>query len=359
MKILEVLPNGRGVRLRLEFEEDLWTLRNVLRAGDLVEARTSRDVSKGETKERRTITVKLSVIGAEFQPFTGKLRIFGKIVEGPEEYGVVGKHHSMMIQPGHEIIVEREEGFSERDLERLRSSGPRGRGIIVAVDHDEYAIAVISAAGFMIAEEGLIRLPGKGEEGREEAEERAAAHIASRAVELASKHTASTVIACGPGYLKELVAERIKAAAPSLRIFLDSVSSGGIAGVEEALRRQTALKAFSELSAVEGESVLERFLSLAAREPDKVAYGLRDASAVAPLGAIAEAVIVDSLLYDIDVGEEAQRTAEEAERRGARIIIVPKESPVGERVLALGGIIAVLRYPIPVSDRHRLASRSS
>ncbi|MEN2998982.1 MAG: pelota-like protein [Acidilobaceae archaeon] len=353
MRVVEVHPNRRAVTLRVDVEEDLWTLKTLLKPGDHIVGKTARDVQsgRGEEKERRVITVKLKVKAVEFQPFTGRLRISGVIVEGPEEYGVVGKHHSMTLQPGATVTIEREGGWSERALEKMRSSGPRGRALVVALDYEEYAIALISAGGYKVAEEGLLRLPAKGDEKRERALEEALASIAQRCVEMASSSRASLIVVVGPGFLKEELAERLRAIAPSIAAFTDTTSMGGTAGVEEAMRRQSVMERLREMSAVHAEKVLTEFMELVVAEADRVAYGLEEVKAVARLGAVRELLVVDSALYDLERGEDFAGVLEEAERGGARVTFVPEESPAGKRLSALGSVLAVLRYPVPREAR--------
>ncbi|MEB3852036.1 MAG: mRNA surveillance protein Pelota, partial [Desulfurococcales archaeon] len=50
---------------------------------------------------------------------------------------------------------------------------------------------------------------------------------------------------------------------------------------------------------------------------------------------------------DDEEREAAQEALEEAEARRAEVLIVPADSPVGERLRPLGGVVAVLRYPVP------------
>ncbi|MFN4046604.1 MAG: pelota-like protein, partial [Acidilobaceae archaeon] len=145
MKILEVSSKSRVAKVLIESEEDLWTLKTILKPGDLIEAKTTRDVAgvPGGEKERRAIIVKLRVERLEFQPFTGKLRVSGVIVEGPEEYGVKGRHHTLTLTPGMTIVLERGEGWSVKALEAMEKSGPKGRVIIAAVDHEELALGIL------------------------------------------------------------------------------------------------------------------------------------------------------------------------------------------------------------------------
>ncbi|MCE4615878.1 MAG: mRNA surveillance protein Pelota, partial [Aeropyrum sp.] len=145
MKV-EVLDNrGKVVRLRPESDEDLWLLRISLRRGDQVTLRTSRDVQVGSGKrERVAMTLKLVLDSVEFQPFTGKLRISGIVVEGPEEFGVKGRRHSTAISIGQQLVVERSQGWRDHELEKLRSGAARGTAAIAAVDYDEVGLAVLA-----------------------------------------------------------------------------------------------------------------------------------------------------------------------------------------------------------------------
>ena len=78
------------------------------------------------------------------------------------------------------------------------------------------------------------------------------------------------------------------------------------------------------------------------------------------MGAVDKLVVVDELLYalDDDLRETITRAVEEAEKRKARVIIVPRDSPVGERLFLMGGIAALLRYPVPHEARKSLLGTS-
>lgn len=342
---------GWRIEVRPESEEDLWVLRNTLRPGDLVTGKTLRDVAiKGsESKQRRPIIVTLRLKAAEFQPFTGRLRLYGVIVEGPEEYGLKGRHHAMTVSPGQAIVVEREGGWPPTAIERLRSSGPRGRAIVAAVDYDEYAVAVVALQGYRVVAEGSSRLPGKDDPARDQELERYAAEVARLVIDAASKENARVVVIAGPGPLKEEIARRVEEAARGLRVHVDSTSMGGTAGLREALRRPLVHRALREYSLVEAEAWLEDAMRLAVREPDRVVFGARASRAAARLGAIERMIVSDDMLYTIDddAREAAQEALEAAEATRANVLIVPAESPVGERLKPLGGIVSILRYPLP------------
>ena len=355
MQLEKLDKRGEKLRVKPESEEDLWTLRTVLRPGDLVTGRTVRDVQVGGRgeKEKRPIVVKVRVKNVEFQPFTGRLRVFGVIVEGPEEYGVKGKHQSLLVTPGTAIVIERPGGWPRKAVEKLSSAGPRGRAVITAVDYDEYAVAVLSPQGIRVLVDKYSRLPGKDDPSREDQLSRYIAEVARETIRAASDYGAGIVVVVGPGPLKTIIAERVRGSAPSLRVFTDDASMGGRSGVEEALRRRKVAEALREYTIAEAEVVMEEFLKAAARSPDEIASGPRDVLAVARVGAADKIVLVDEMVYSIDddVREAVNKALEEAEKRGAKIIFVPRDSPIGEKIYMMGGIIAVLRYPVPHEAR--------
>ncbi len=352
---VEVLDSKRRVvRVRPESEEDLWRLKITLRRGDLVTLRTVRDVRVGSgRKERIPMTLTLRLESVEFQPFTGKLRVSGVVVEGPDEFGVKGKRHSATVAPGQQLIVEREGGWSESALSRLRSSSAAGAAVIAAVDYDEYALAVVAPHGFTVVEEAEVSLPGKDDPSREAEVERLVSRLASRIVEEASRRSASVAVIVGPGPLKLRVAEAVRSIAPKLRVIVDDASMGGVSGVREALRRTTVAEALREYSVLEAESILEEVMRRAVRDRDSVAYTAGEVLAAARLGAVSALVVDESLLYSID--DELRGAVDEAlsiaEKTGAKIVIVPEGSPPSERLRALGGIAAVLRYRLPPEAR--------
>jgi len=348
---VEVLDSrGRRVRVRPESEEDLWRLRLVLRPGDVAVVRTVRDVVVGGgRKEKVPMTLAIRVKSVEFQPFTGRLRLHGVIVDGPDEWGVKGKHHSATIAPGQQVVLERGEGWGEAELARLRSPTAKGTVVVAAVDYDEWGVAVAAPHGFEIVREEAVAMPGKDDPGREEAVRRLVEEAAKAIVEAASRYSARAAVIVGPGPLKEEVAARVRASAPSLRVIVDEASMGGRSGVLEALRRGSIAEALGEYSVFRAEAIIEEFLRRFARKPDTVAYGPRDVLAAARLGAVEALAVNEEMLYTLD--DEARRAVDEAllaaERSRAEIVIVPRGSPPAERIEKLGGIIALLRYPLP------------
>ncbi len=347
---LEVEKNKEQIKIIPESEEDLWNLMLILKKGDYIYTRVLRDVSmkNSKKKERKPIDIKLKVENAEFQPLTGKLRIFGVIEEGPEQFGVKGKHQSAYISLGQEIIIERDE-WDEKTLNKLRSSGPKGKALIVAIDYDEYAISLITSLGVYNLENSSFYFSGKDDPNRENEIESAINDLVNRIIGYLSKERANVLIIAGPGNLKEILYEKIKKLINNIKIIVDNVSNGGIAGINEVLRRDTIIEVLREFSSIKAQEILNEFMMFAAKDKELIAYTLNEVYNASKLNAISKLLILDKLIYSIDDKERsiAQEIIENAEKNKADVVIVTEDSIVSPTLTNFGGVLAILRYKLP------------
>jgi protein pelota len=73
-----------------------------------------------------------------------------------------------------------------------------------------------------------------------------------------------------------------------------------------------------------------------------VAYGVAEVRKAVDYGAAETVLIADTLLRD----EEAMRVVREAEHVNASVVVMSTEFEPGERLAALGGAAALLRYKL-------------
>ena len=79
-----------------------------------------------------------------------------------------------------------------------------------------------------------------------------------------------------------------------------------------------------------------------------VTYGVDDVEKAVQVGAVEKLILADSLLRE---GEDAQRLKLEVlmrdvEQRAGSVTVVSTEHEAGSKLLALGGIAALLRFPL-------------
>jgi len=344
----------RGVlELRCETVDDLWVLYNIIREGDIVYARTTREVKIRDTGESSRVSVVLgiSVKKVEFQQFTDKLRISGIIVDGPEKLGVKGKHHTITIGVGDTIKVIKEKKWEEHELEYIkRFSSHRPKVLIVAVDYDEVCAALLFEQGIKYVWEHTNVLPSKTYSiDYEDHLKSYVKHVVKSISEISGKERVDVVIVTGPGDFKENVARAIREAM-RLPVYTDSTSSGGCSGVREALNRDLVKKIAREFQLIKARELLEFFKELLSKEPDMVVYGLEDVLKASQLGAVKTLVIVDDFLKSSSEEEfsKTQLILRTAYERRSEIVIVPGNSDIGSELRGFGGAIAILRFKIHI-----------
>jgi len=343
--------------------DDVWLLSLIVRPGDYVRALTVREVKFGERGSGRSsrvaMTLTIRVKSVEFQPFTSRIRLRGVVVEGPERFGVKGKHHTISLGPGSELTIIREDGWPSYILRRIEEAGLRVKVVVAAVDYDEYAVALVRSQGVKMLVEDSLHLPGKDSPSWEDELEKSVAIITRSILQAARIHEADAVVIVGPGGLKNMVAERLRREAPSLKVVVESASMGGEAGVREAIRRGIIERVAEDAEVSAAERLLEELSMLIAKNPDQAAYGLEDVAYAVECNAVRDLLVLDTLLYseNPETRRLVERVLEEADKRRARIRIVPLHTPAGMRLKSLGGVAAVLRYPLPRQRLDTMGSR--
>ena len=98
--------------------------------------------------------------------------------------------------------------------------------------------------------------------------------------------------------------------------------------------------------------VLRQFFEAMADKPDRVTYGLRHVRYAAEQGAIDRLLLADTLFRAQHVQRRAQYVAlvEAAKAAGAAVHIFSDLHASGEQLAGLGGVAALLRYPMPQLD---------
>ncbi|MEM0026189.1 MAG: mRNA surveillance protein Pelota [Zestosphaera sp.] len=349
MKIIDKDLRKGWVKVRIEDVDDLWILKNIIKAGDVVVSKTLRDVKvDGEGKRRLPMTLAIKVEKLYFQPFASRLRIHGIIVEGPEEYGLRGSHHTLNVDVGSEITLFKE-SISQALLRRLESLSNRRRfrALLVAADFDEVSLAILYDQGIRFLND--LTLPGIRSDD-ESSIESVATLIAEEVVRYLESEKIDFLIVGSPTVLREALTKELKTRIKGkLKIFTDSVSIGGRAGIQELLKRDSVKGLLQEFVIVEGEEILEKFLKLLTSDPERIAYGLRDVEFAALSNAV-DILLVSEDLLTSDEYERIEKIFNVVEEKGGSVRIIPAESPLALKLKGFGGVIALLRFALPRSE---------
>ncbi|MEM4903554.1 MAG: mRNA surveillance protein pelota [Desulfurococcaceae archaeon] len=350
MRIMEEDYKRGWVKLQVETLDDLWVLYNVLRENDTVYAKTTREVKVGDGSpgSRVPMVLGLKVKNVEFQQFSSKLRVKGVVVEGPEEYGVKGKHHTFSVGVGDVITVVKER-WDEHELEFIRKHAVRrGSVLILSIDFDEACLGVLSEQGVRHVWEGTLNLPSKlYHVDYEKLLRDFITEVAKIVLEIAKREDVKAILISGPGEIKNYVKTEL-ADKTELPVYSDSTSTGGCQGLNETLKRDTIKRVIGELGVLKARSNLEEFKELLVKDHDMVSYGLREVFDASLMGAVKSLVVVDGLLRTPSDEERNMlfEALRQAHQHGAEVVIVPGKSDVGLELEGFGGVVAILRFKL-------------
>lgn len=356
MRVTEKNLNQGYVKVIPDSQDDLWHLYNVISKGDEAYAFSSRaiksdtETSRPKSGERVSAFMGLKVENVSWDKFLGKLRIHGTILQAPEPIPP-GAHHTLTIALNQPVTIVKKM-WPKHLLDRLeRASENEKPMLIVAIDDEGFAVAETKQYGVEIKVEERQKLPGKHEaDKRDAATKQYFTHVTNSLRQLWTMQHQPIVIV-GAGFVKNDFVRFITDEAADIHksvVDVKSVNNGGTAGVYEALRSGVLLKAASRLRVVEETEVMEEVMKRLGKGEGKIAYGLTDVEKAVNLGAVEKLVVTDSLLRDAEDDQRlrVEGLMREVEHRNGCVTVVSTEHEAGSKLIALGGMAALLRFAI-------------
>jgi protein pelota len=356
LKIIEKnLPQG-FVKVVPDSPDDLWHLYNVIYTGDEVYAYSSRaiksdtEASRPKSGERMSAFMGVNVISVGWDKFLGKLRVHGTICHAPDIIPT-GAHHTLSIALNQPVTIVKKE-WPKHLLDRLtRASETEKPLLIISIDDEGFAIAETKQYGVEIRVEERMRLPGKHEaDKRVEATKGYFKRALTSLNQLWAQHHSAIVIV-GAGFIKNDFASYLREEAKEVNksvVDVKSVNNGGTSGIYEALRSGVLLKASHQLRIVDETETMEEVMKRLGKGEGTVTYGLDAVENAVMMGAVEKLVVADTTLRDADEAKrlKLEELMHQVEKRNAPITVVSTEHEAGSKLIALGGIAALLRFPI-------------
>jgi protein pelota len=356
VKIIEKNLGQGFVKVVPDSPDDLWHLYNVIYKGDEAYAYTSRaiksdtETSRPKSAERVSAFMGVKVESVSWDKFLGKLRVHGLICHAPDIIPT-GAHHTLSIALNQPLTIVKKE-WPKHLLDRLtRASETEKPMLIISIDDEGFAIAETKQYGVEIKVEERMKLPGKHEADKRVEATKAYFRRALNSLQQLWAQNHSPIVIIGAGFVKndfvrflsEEAQEMSKAVAD-----VKSVNNGGIAGIYEALRSGVLLRAAKQLRVVDETETMEEVMKRLGKGEGTVTYGLEAVENAAKMGAIEKLVLADVTLRDANEQQrlKLEGLMREVEKRGANVTVISTEHEAGAKLLALGGIAALLRFPI-------------
>jgi protein pelota len=356
LKIIEKNLRQGFVKVVPDSADDLWHLYNVIYKSDEVYAYSSRAIktdsvaSRPKSGERVSTFMGVTVESVAWDKFLGKLRVHGLICHAPDIIPT-GAHHTISVALNQPVTIVKKE-WPKHLLDRLqRASETEKPMLIIAIDDEGFAIAETKQYGVEIRVEERTKLPGK-----HEAEKRSGATNEYFKRALASlnqiwQQDHNSIVIVGVGFIKNDFANYLKDNASNMAKTLadvKSVNNGGVSGIYEALRSGVLLRATHQMRILEETEVMEEVMKRLGKGEATITYGLEEVDNAATMGAIEKLILADTILRESDEEQRLrlEKIMHEVEHRAGSVTVVSTEHEAGSKLIALGGIAGLLRFPI-------------
>ncbi|HIQ49749.1 MAG TPA: mRNA surveillance protein pelota [Nanoarchaeota archaeon] len=320
----------KAVKLRIEAPEEIFFIKHFITPHSYVTAETIR--SKEIIRDGRKIKVgkekiKLTIEVEKIEIKENGLKILGKIVESSKE---TKGYHSLVLSVGSEAIIKKD--WKNWEIEKLRKLiRPCEKVLVCVMDEKEAEIFII---GDVIEEKGKIY------SGFFKAHDSSLKTRFFSEISKAIKDWEGKIILAGPGFAKEEFFKYLKenlSEIKSRKVFVDSISHTGMAGVNELLKRGTLKRILKETRISEEAKEIEKFFEEIAKEGLAV-YGAQEVKKAIELGALEKLLISTKLI------EKYKELLDQAEKIGAKIMLISDSHPEGERFYHFCGIGGFLRF---------------
>jgi protein pelota len=334
----ELKDNAGEIRLLPESIDDLWHLRHLISPGDLVFATTFRSVESATDKirpekvEKRPVRLGVRVEKVEFSEHGVRLRITGTIEHGID----TGAYHTINVETGYEIsVIRRWRPIDLERIERAVKSSVFGVIHILTIEEGEAELFRIRQYG---PESVITIMAGSGKGGETDTRTGFFDTVTKSIAEISGPF-----VIAGPGFVKDDFVKYAKNrnCAPAGQAIVVETRRIGRGAVQDVIGAGTLEKLIGDLQLSREVRLMDEVLLRIAQD-GAVAYGKQAVGTAIGYGAVDEVLLADSLLRD----QTIVPLIENAEQMQAKIVVLSTEFEPGERLEALGGIAALLRYKL-------------
>ncbi len=359
MKIHRIDLKKGFAKVMPESLDDLWHLYNIILKRDEVYARTTRQVKLDDQYARSTKAKRVPVnLGVQVEKMywdrvLNRLRVNGIVIDAPETLSIKGSRHTLDITVNKPLTIVKKK-WQKHELDRLKRASKLTAAplTIISMDDEEYCVAVLRQYGIDVKAGERIKLPGKFE-----AEKRAKGKQmffggALKTLREAWAPLQSPIVVLGPGFIKDDFAEYLKSNAKDIAesvVGVKGTNSAGLSGIQEALRSGILSNVLQNMRVADEMKAIEELLARLGKGKNDATYGFTEVEKAVNYGAVEKLLVADSSLRETT--DENRRIMEKlmknVEDTRGTIMVISTEHEAGTKLLSLGGIAALLRFPLP------------
>ncbi|KAJ0420044.1 eRF1 domain 1-domain-containing protein [Aspergillus carlsbadensis] len=387
--------NGAGsVTLIPEEPEDMWHAYNLIVPGDLLYATAIRRVTTtgttGSTSSSRVrLTLEIRVKNLDFDPQNSQLHVSGQIMnETP--HTKIGQHHTLDLELNRQFTLEKGSGpdnegsgWDSVAVEALKDAvdeggNRRAEAVAVVMQEGLAHICFIGQHRTILKQKVEMSVPRKRAGGSDHDKTMTKFYqttldtllrlleFNTSATSMSMAGPARPVLLASPGFIATSFQKHIQSVAntstPALKRLLPSIvvvhsASGYLHSLTEVLQSPTVKALLSDTKHARETKLMDDFNEQLRKETNKATYGPREVEHAVDQGAVGRGggvLIISNRLFRAQDVAERKRWVALVDRvrdvEGGEVRVLSSEHESGRRLDGLGGIAALLTFPIDDED---------
>ncbi|ELR12906.1 translation factor pelota, putative [Acanthamoeba castellanii str. Neff] len=348
--------------------EDMWHAYNLIAVGDHVRATTLRKVqqssSTGSVKnERVRLTLTIAVENIDFEAEAGVLRLKGTNVS-ESQHVKMGAYHTIDLEMNRKFTLQKTE-WDAIALERVETAtNPARTADVAAVIMAEglAQVCLITSSMTIVRQRVESTIPRK-RKGSASLHDKALNKFYENVMQGILRHVNFEIIKCviiaSPGFVREQFFEYMNAEAirrdikllieHKSKFVLVHSSSGHKHSLKEVLSDPNVAPRLAETKAAGEVKALDEFFEMMRNDSDRAFYGYNDIVIADSRMAVQSLLLTDELFRASNIATRKKyvQLVESVREHGGDVKICSALHVSGEQLKQLGGVAAVLRFPLP------------
>lgn len=369
---MEDLGEGSVQLVAIE-PEDMWHANNLIAVDDTVRAHAIRKVAKesvtgAASTERVHTDLTITVTSTFFDPGTSSLRVSGR-VSAANTFVSTGQYHTLDLEINRPFTLWKKHGWDSVATEALRDALNQDRdGAVAAVVMDEHVANICLITDFQTVLRQRVSGPGGGK----------SAHAGSSKEEKATRRFFDTTLSAllrvidfsqprplliaSPAFVatnfKQYIAEEgarladKKLLGLAKNVTVAQCANGSVHSLNEVLKKREVMALMKERKSISEAKYLDELAERIRNDDGRAWYGVKPVAKAVAEGAVGRGggvlLVNNDLFRSQDIATRKQYVAlvDKVKDDGGDARVLSSDHQSGKRLEGLGGIAAILTYPM-------------
>lgn len=367
--------DGSGtITLCPEEQEDMWFTYNLIRPTDTLRAsalrRVTTESSTGSTSSTRIhTTLTIRVTGLDFDPQSAQLHVSGRIAE-ETKYTKVGQYHTLDLELNRNFTLEKAEGWDSvaRNLVKEACDPVKSSEAWAVVMEEGIAnVCVLTGSRTVLRQKVEGKVPRKRGGVAQGEHDKGLGRFFQTVLDTLLRHIDLTgskpILLASPGYtarnFQKFVLETATRTgnkallAQKANLVVVHASSGHLYALNEILQSPEVLAKLKDTKYARETKLMGDFMTMLRTDDGRAWYGPREVEQAVEQGAVGRGggvlLISDALFraQDVAVRRRWVRLVDKVrDVEGGEVRVLSSEHESGKKLDGLGGIAAVLTFPL-------------